>query len=73
MHAGLPGGGTGCVLGHVVLFVNVAQLTKDQNLGPFGQPSGPTKANLGALSAIGLTARSGSDGTSTFQLNVVTR
>ncbi len=63
----------GAASADVVLFVDLGQLTKDQNLGPLGQPSGPTKANLGALSALGLTARSGADGTSTFQVNVVTR
>jgi hypothetical protein len=57
----------------VVLYLNVDQLTKGQSLALLGEQSGPTKANLGALSAIGLTARSGTDGTSTFQVNVVTR
>ncbi len=58
---------------NLVVYVNLAQALADGHGSPFGSASASTDANLAALSAIGLTAHEGSDGTATFHLNVVTR
>jgi hypothetical protein len=54
-----------------VLFANMTQLLSPANLQAMGEPA--ADANLKALSAIGMSAKSGSDGTTTFRLDVVTR
>ncbi len=58
---------------NVVLFVNVARLLSDSNLASFGQSAGSIDANVKAVSAVGLSARSDSHGGSTFRLDVITR
>jgi hypothetical protein len=58
---------------NLVIYLNVARLLAGGGGSPFGSASGSANANLAALSAVGLTAHQGSDGTATFHLNVVTR
>ena len=58
---------------NLVVFVNLGLLTAKGSGSPIGADSGSADANLAALSAIGLTAHEGSNGTATFHLNVVTR
>ena len=57
-----------------MVYVNLAQaLAQMGTARRSASASASTDANLAALSAIGLTAHEGSDGTATFHLNVVTR
>jgi hypothetical protein len=56
----------------VVLFANIAALVDDDTMKAFGSGGG-VDPDLKALSALGMSATSGSDGSASFSLRVITR